>query len=786
MRAVTCGLLVLWVACASGGQTFPASAPGLTETDRLGAESLRHSATSLVHDRQGTPHWRDRLIALSFLADALVPKDPDTHLLLRSIYESEEQLALAAASARVQFDADPRDHMLGQLWLRLEHDAKNVTEDRITFLKGVLARQELPNALRAQAAVMLGDNFLRRDDKDEARTAYEQARSLDRYHALALARLQSLGKGRALPDSAAALLAYLRSSPRSSQAAANLGLLLANVGSHDAALKFFEHAERVLKDQLGVQTAPHDLMVPFLNVALDAGGAAQALEKFAPLREQFAESVDFQTLLIEAYRAAGKDAEADELVKVLATQLEKKRPATATSAAPAQELAMFYLVTLPHPEASLAYAKTAEQRAPLHPVTLRLLGAAKLVSDQEHLVAAGESKLKGLIDTDIYAAAFLAEHYFAKGDADAGSKAILTGAAVGRSGPAFRRLRTLAATHKDKVSIPPHDAKNDVEATLTVFGKPYFEMGQTPEKFLSVTIQPAREKFAPGEPIEIEVVLTNVGAVDVPMGREGLCNPVFSLTVTVEGQAKASFTDLPLVSLPAPRYLAPGKSVRRRKRIDVGRLGKYLLGRPLDGVSLRIIGMLDPMQAGEAFRSSVPTVQAKPATLRRVDLMECFNLPAQGDWAQRYKSMLPYIVEDFQKGPLARRCRAARQVGALLAVARGMETGILRLPEPRRQAVTKPVLLSMMHAVMKDRDSAVRAEMLAALQHVRLDESILSLLAPHIEDRSALVRFRMVELIGASGTSGRKTIVDYLAQDPDKWVRMMASVFTRSTRPSLK
>ena len=60
---------------------------------------------------------------------------------------------------------------------------------------------------------------------------------------------------------------------------------------------------------------------------------------------------------------------------------------------------------------------------------------------------------------------------------------------------------------------------------------------------------------------------------------------------------------------------------------------------------------------------------------------------------------------------------------------------------------------------------------------MRLDESIIPLLAGAIEDRSSLVRFRLVELLGASGAAGQETIVDYLAQDGDKMVRLMALAF---------
>ena len=66
--------------------------------------------------------------------------------------------------------------------------------------------------------------------------------------------------------------------------------------------------------------------------------------------------------------------------------------------------------------------------------------------------------------------------------------------------------------------------------------------------------------------------------------------------------------------------------------------------------------------------------------------------------------------------------------------------------------------------------------MLAALHHVPLDEQIIGLLAPCIEDRSAVVRMRLVELLVAKRTKGYKTILDLYAADRDRHVRDMASV----------
>jgi len=52
-------------------------------------------------------------------------------------------------------------------------------------------------------------------------------------------------------------------------------------------------------------------------------------------------------------------------------------------------------------------------------------------------------------------------------------------------------------------------------------------------------------------------------------------------------------------------------------------------------------------------------------------------------------------------------------------------------------------------------------------------------LAPAIEDPSAMVRCRLVELLAASASKGHRTIVRHLAGDKDELVRDMARLFLR-------
>ena len=289
-------------------------------------------------------------------------------------------------------------------------------------------------------------------------------------------------------------------------------------------------------------------------------------------------------------------------------------------------------------------------------------------------------------------------------------------------------------------------------------------------------IEPVRAEVAPGEAISVRATLTNTGPVDVVLDEGSLTSPVMSLRVTVAGR-EAAFTDLPLLSWRAPHSLEPGKSLSAEMRIDLGSLALYLASRPLETVALEVNGLLGPVQLGESFESSVPKVVVPPARIVRRGLIESFGLDPAGDWPKTYRLSLGYVVRDMKRGSLRQRLRAARQVGSLLTLVRNVELHTQRLKAGQVGAVTKPVLLTMLRVVLEDNSPAVRAEMVAALEHVTLDGSILPLLGPVIEHPSPLVRLRVAELMGASGIQANRTVLDYLAQDKDELVRAMAEAF---------
>jgi len=768
MRAIIVPCAVICLCSASLSQITSTAKP--SEADVLAADSLRHSAVSVVYS-PGAAARAARLVDLIQYAHSLAPAEPLTNRLLIDIYETQDKTAQAAAAADAYIASRPNDHTVGQRWLRLNLNTRQNADARIEFLKSVLARKTLPGALKSQAATAWAEILVRQGQEKQARDTYARALRLDAYNPAALNGQFSLIKEPKTSDRISLLLALLKCNPRDLDIAAKLAVQLDALGLHNESLTLFEYCTAISK--LFGDAPSHGFIVEHFNAMLDAGKAREAIEKNQQVAQRYSMSVDLQVLMIEAYRAVGDSDKANAIVQKLLDAYKRKEAAVKTSSAAASEFAWFYLVTLDQPAQAMKFAREAEKGNPDNAFVQRILGIAELKNNQ---AAAGVTRLNKLVKDDIYAAAYLAEHYFAAKDPAAAKRTLLAGAGISRSGPAWRQLAKLAA--ENKITVPPAPGSEKLKKDFEAFNKTCLAMGRSPEKFLSVTLRPTAEQFAPGEPIEVQAVLTNTGKVPIPLGEWGLFQPTLSLKVTIPGKKELTFTDVPLLVWAAPRTLAGGESITRKIRLDVGALATYLTHRPLEKLTLTVTGMLDPLRKGEKLFSSLPSVKLKAATIRRQDLVKAFGATPD-DPAKAYQRAMGILVYYIKRGKLANRMRTARQIASILSTARDAELGKTKLPDAYTRQVKKPVLLALLKAALANPAPAVRAEVISALEHTRLDSNILWLVRQSADDPAALVRFRLAELLGTSDIRGRQEILEALAKDKDERVRRMASLFQK-------
>ncbi len=737
------------------------------------AESLALSARNLIHAPPDTPARAARLVALTQFARQYHPDNPLVQRILAEIYQSQNRLDLAAEALDRYLAAHPHDYAQHLRRLELGVEQLQTAEERIAYLAQRQADSALSAPVRTAAAVLRADFLQGRGDLPAARDAYQEALELDPASPRALQGLLALQDTLSAADRASAALGLLRTNPGSFATAMEAGTILGEMGLHAQAQRFLAHAAAVLRVPLSDPRA-HPLLVRRADAMLDAGQTNEAIAFLDEALQQHRDSADLRSLLIEAYRSANRPADAARLVRDLETALRPVEPNEIASPAQGQQLAWFYLLTQPDARKAIAYARrAAELGDPNDPLTRRMLGVAEIRSG---LTQTGIDRLQELVPRDAYAAAFLAERLFTLGRIEEGRDVITRAAHLPRNGPAYRRLRALA-TGAD-ITLPPYEGAPEVLELAQAFPDAVLELGRAPEKYVRVSLQPARERARVGEPIEVDALLMNTADIALPLGDWGVLNPVMHPHVLVpSGSRTERFNDLPLVFWPAPRYLPPGERIPVRVRVDCGPLAAALARRPLSDLPLTVGGTLDPVKQGHAIFSALPKMDIAPTTVTRKGLLSDLDPNAPDQWTAQYDRMLGQLVFAIRRGETPQRVLAARQVGALLCFARELETRRATAPGPLQTHIGRGVLIRMMVEVLKDPSPAVRSEMLASLQPCDLHEDIVRWFASAIEDPSPLVRLRLVELLGASTLRGQTPVLEFLANDPDEHVRMVAKAF---------
>jgi tetratricopeptide (TPR) repeat protein len=758
LAIATC-LLVVSTAC---GQD---SSKDASSVDTLAAVGLLHSVMLLRHAPEKPVARAPRLVGLAEFARRLAPDDPDinnTIAYLSLMRNKEKALTLAI---RKSFLANGGAHALGLQWMASEMKGFQDSQSRAEFLNALIIDTKRPPELRAAAAVYLADILIGQGLRQKASEAFNTAVKLDPNLPAALNGQLTLS-GKVSPvDRAKVLAIELRVNPHSLRQAAQLGEILDAAGLYTQAARFYDYAWEVNKRMGRGRKISLDFAVQHCNALLNAGRYEQATKIFGPISRKFTESVLLRVLLIEACNNSAQTQRAKiyagEIEAIFAPKISGGNP----EASAAAELAWLYLITGTDIQLALEYAKRAAQLEPNAPATVRALAAAQILSGKKSIVDLGRVGLQKIADKNVFAAAFLAEHYFKINREEDGKTLVLSGLAFSRSGQAARRLTALAKKHK--ITIPPTEGSEELQTLAESIPESLLTLGLEPEKSLSLKII-APKHIDAGDGIVVQAELSSTYDGKLSTGMGGFIPATVSIDVTVKGRKNAQFKDVVRLLLPVGRYLARGKTVTVSGRIDFGKLHTLLVTHPLDDLELTISPrLIDPGDRTPSLLASPPPglTSATPAVITRTSIMGKFDQSTITPWRTTYARSLSLIMGDMKISDLKVRIRAANQIASLLVLSDGIKSGDLRPPNQLSGRIDRAVLILMAAEMLKNSSDVVRAEMLAALGDVKLEGSIIRSLSSIIKDRSALVRFRLVELLGASGISGQDPILKYFAKD---------------------
>ena len=767
--------LIVVSVLAMGTAFVGADGPGdVSEADLLAVGGLRHSAVELLHSPASTPGRAGRIVTLFRSADAITTQgEVISARILADICAVQGDAHGAAKATRLCLDATPGDHATGKRYIELSLATMQTAEARSEFLEAILAGKSYPDALKAVAAGQLVTLRIGQGRGEEAGVLFKKMQGLDRHCSSMVELIQTdeISATLSASDRLEIYLQIFKCSCWRYDLIWDSAAICGELGLHSEAVELLELYRKGRGGFAYERKAPSVDALPelpaYCNALLDAQKAEEVVKLLTDTENSRRfEPADIRPPLVEAHLAMGRLDKARVLIEKWEKSLKSRLLEKKSSPALDGEIAWFYLTVGNQNEAGLNFAKSAIAQASDDKIIMRIHAIAMLRSG---LADKAIPVLEKLQDSDQYAAAYLGEYYLSQGNKEKAAVSIAAGGALGRSGPAGRKLLQVAKL----AGIKLPEVKGSAKARQVLDGiRNSMQIALDPSKAINITLKPVKPVLAAGEPVLVEVVITNISTQKLALGA-GFIQPAVSMTVTAGSEV---FANLPIASLPAPAYLEPKKSTSVTVRLDVAKLAWLLHKNPLDEFALKVEATAG---APRGKKLDQQAIEIEPIVITRKPLVTLKPDAILTDWGNAYTKMIDTITKSLSEGDRPGRLLAGRQSASLMVMLRQAEMGKKKLPKGFGLIYKREDLLTLCKKSLRDRSPVIRSETLRALAFIKLDESLLKLITPAFRDSSWLVRMRAVELIGLSEAKGSKTVIDFFTRDSQQYVKNMAKAFSK-------
>jgi tetratricopeptide (TPR) repeat protein len=151
------------------------------------------------------------------------------------------------------------------------------------------------------------------------------------------------------------------------------------------------------------------------------------------------------------------------------------------------------------------------------------------------------------------------------------------------------------------VKVQPGLYAGDIDKVLKAFPKEWFKVLDEPQKFYSLRLSPVRVGVPVGEPVLVQVTLTNTGDFPLTIGSDGVIHQDLWLNAQLRGMASQAFPAEAFSRLSGPLVLLPKDTVSQTVRLDQGPLARQLDGFPAASFQISADVMTNPTTVGGAI-----------------------------------------------------------------------------------------------------------------------------------------------------------------------------------------
>ncbi len=739
-------LLVGPALCPAQTRTAPLTTPQLLvqlARDHAARVSGRQTPADLLHVR-----------ALLAAATRLGARDaePWTWLYELAVMSGDEAAAREALDRVVALD--PNQENAFARWLALRVAELQSVEQREAWLRSLLEAGRPPSQ-RALVYVYLARVALDRLDCAKAEHWLRLARSdnPDEPQAAHLA-LELIEASDPPARRLQALLAAVRLHPLSADLTWQVATLLDSCGLAEEALPFYEHAVYVHAHLARTTPMEADKRMQVARNAVARGQIEEALVYAQSALLEDRHSIENHIYYHWLATRAGRPVEVQGVRQRLETLVaEIKDPSDSPVEAVAQA-AWYYCYIDPRPDRALVLAEAAAQRVPGDIFATRVLGWAQALNQRS---AEARATLTPIASRDPWAAYRLAALLKEAGEEAEAESVVRSLERPVRSGPAAELLASLNLS--GATPRPPAEQYPELVQALATFDREILKFPEAAATFFSAEIQLENLSPAPGAPWWAVFSITNHSRFPITLGGDGMINPVFVLSFSMEGDRKREYRDLLTVTLDHARLIPPGGTVRLRRTIDVGPLRQACRLTPQQMQRISFQAILDPQRTASGEWVPSPTgLRLRSGNLNRIPATttpEAWNA----------------VFDALRNGPDPERFAAIELMAEILseqqrAARRELGYTPARVPLER----IRTALLAALSAEAWE----LRARTLESLYVAGLDAELMEAVRACLEHPHWLVRMMAVRLLARQGKAFLESAARIAERDEDGLVRDLA------------